>query len=90
MTDTTDTTDTTAKATRTAKTPANRAQEAVDVLQRRLDRLTAQRGVLEDQLRNVALDELTIQKRLEYAQASPDLDATKYLTKSGSGLRGQI
>jgi hypothetical protein len=63
----------TTKATRHPKTPAQRAQETVDVLFRRLTKITAQRVALEKQLSDVVLEVDVVSKRLVYAKASPDL-----------------
>jgi hypothetical protein len=63
----------TVKATRHSKTPAQRAQETVDVLQRRLDRVRAAKDGLETQVRVLVTEERIVAKRLDYAKASPDL-----------------
>ena len=65
----------TVKATRHSKTPAQRAQETVDVLQRRHAKLLAQRTALEKQAINLATELEVVTKRLDYAKASPDLPA---------------
>ena len=63
----------TAKATRHTKTPAQRAQETVDILTRRRNKLTEQKNALERQARNLAPELDAVQARLTYAEASPDL-----------------
>ena len=63
----------TTKATRHPKTPAQRAQETVDVLTRRLAKIRTAKDALELQVTNVKVDEINVQKRLTYAEASPDL-----------------
>jgi len=63
----------TTKATRHTKTPAQRAQEQVDILQRRLDRVRAAKDGLETQVRVLVTEERIVAKRLTYAEASPDL-----------------
>jgi chromosome segregation ATPase len=65
----------TTKATRHSKTPAQRAQETVDILQRRLAKLMAQRTALEKQVAGLASEIDAVQKRFTYAGASPDLPA---------------
>ena len=63
----------TTKATRHPKTPAQRAQETVDVLERRLAKIRTAKDALELQVTNVKVDEINVQKRLDYALANPDL-----------------
>ena len=63
----------TTKAVRHSKTPAQRAQETVDVLTRRRNKLTEQKNALERQARNLAPELEAVTKRLDYAKASPDL-----------------
>jgi len=63
----------TAKATRHPKTPAQRAQETVDVLDRRLAKILAAQEALNVQARALAPDITAVRKRLDYAKASPDL-----------------
>jgi len=63
----------TTKATRHSKTPAQRAQETVDVLQRRHAKLLSQRTALEKQAVVLASELEAVTKRLDYAKASPDL-----------------
>jgi hypothetical protein len=65
----------TVKATRHPKTPAQRAQETVDVLTRRRNKLTQQKNALERQARNLAPELEAVTKRLDYAKESPDLPA---------------
>ena len=67
----------TVKATRKSHTPAERAQEQVDILQRRLVRITTQRTTLEKQAVILASEVAAVQARLTYAEASPDLPAKK-------------
>lgn len=59
----------------TKRTPAERAQETVDVLQRRLARIEDRHGDLNAQLMDLAADIEATEKRLAYAQANPDLPA---------------
>ena len=66
----------TAKATRHSKTPAQRAQETVDVLTRRVAKIRAAKDALEKQVRALVIDEIAVAKRLEYALANPDLPKT--------------
>jgi len=63
----------TTKATRHSKTPAQRAQETVDILQRREGKIATQKAALEAQARDLAPLLDAVQKRLTYAEASPDL-----------------
>jgi hypothetical protein len=63
----------TTKATRHSKSPAQRAQETVDILTRRLTRIKTQKATLEAQARAVAVEHEAVQTRLTYAEASPDL-----------------
>jgi hypothetical protein len=65
----------TVKATRHSRTPAQRAQETVDILTRRRNKLTEQKNALERQARNLAPELEAVTKRLDYAKASPDLPA---------------
>lgn len=58
---------------RKTKTVETRAQEAVDVLDRRLTKIRTTKDVHEAQVRALAQDEIAVQKRLTYAQANPDL-----------------
>jgi hypothetical protein len=55
------------------KTPAQRAQETVDILTRRLGKLKSAKAVLERQARDLAPQVEAVQARLTYALASPDL-----------------
>lgn len=59
--------------TRQVKSPAQRAQETVDVLQRRIAKLRKQKADLEKQARDVNPEISAVQKRLDYALANPDL-----------------
>lgn len=61
------------KEPRTLRTPAERAQEAVDVLERRLAKIRTAKDALEKQVRDLATEERAIHKRLDYALANPDL-----------------
>lgn len=61
------------KAPRAVKTPQQRAQEAVDVLNRRLAKVMKAKADLERQARDLIPELDTVQKRLDYARASPDL-----------------
>ena len=63
----------TVKATRHAKTPAQRAQETVDILGRRLAKIGVQKVASEHQTDALAREFDVTQKRLTYALASPDL-----------------
>jgi cell division protein FtsB len=63
----------TAKATRHPKTPAQRAQEQVDVLTRRLAKIKAAYDALQKQARDLAPELDAVQARLTYALANPDL-----------------
>ena len=63
----------TVKATRHSKTPAQRAQETVDVLTRRRNKLVEQKNALERQARDLAPELDAVQARPTYAEASPDL-----------------
>lgn len=57
---------------RKARTPAERAQEAVDVLSRRLGKLRQQKAIFERQARDLTPEIEAVTKRLEYAKANPD------------------
>ena len=74
----------TTRATRHSKTPAQRAQETVDILQRRLVKITTHRTALEKQAVVLASEMATVQARLTYAEASPDLPA-KQASKEATG-----
>ena len=63
----------TTKAPRQSHTPAERATEAVSVLQRRLDKLTKSKAAFELQALELEPQIEAMQKRLDYALASPDL-----------------
>jgi len=65
----------TAKATRHPKTPAQRAQETVDILTRRLSKIKVQKSAVEVQTRALAVEHEAVQTRLTYALANPDLPA---------------
>ena len=65
----------TTKATRHSKTPAQRAQETVDILTRRLAKIETHKSALEVQTRALAVEHEAVTKRLDYAKASPDLPA---------------
>ena len=65
----------TTRATRHSKTPAQRAQETVDILQRRQVKIAGQKAALEKQVRDLAPELDAVIKRLDYAKASPDLPA---------------
>jgi hypothetical protein len=65
----------TTKATRHTKSPAQRAQETVDILQRRQVKIATQKAALEQHARDLAIVLDIVQKRLTYAEASPDLPA---------------
>ena len=67
----------TAKATRHSKTPAQRAQETVDVLTRRLTKIRAAKDALEAQALKLAPELDAVAARLTYVLASPDLPPTK-------------
>lgn len=57
---------------RAVKTPQQRAQEHVDVLERRLAKVMKAKAHLEQQARDLIPELDAINKRLEYARASPD------------------
>jgi hypothetical protein len=61
------------KATRTTHTPAEKATEAVNVLQRRLDKLNKAKAAFELQALEVEPQIVAMQKRLDYALSNPDL-----------------
>jgi len=63
--------------TRTPKDPAVKAQEAVEVLTRRLTKIRAAKDVLEGKVRELVTEERAVSKRLEYARANPDLPRTE-------------
>jgi hypothetical protein len=65
----------TVKATRHPKTPAQRAQEQVDILQRRLAKIGIQKIALEHQVHDITTQFDVTQKRLTYALGNPDLPA---------------
>jgi hypothetical protein len=62
---------------RNTKTPAQRAQETVAVLERRLTKIRTAKDVLERQVAGIKVEELAVSKRLDYAKANPDLPPTK-------------
>lgn len=62
-----------AKAPRATHTPAERATEAVNVLQRRLGKLTTSKAALELQALELEPQIEAMQKRLDYALSNPDL-----------------
>jgi hypothetical protein len=66
-------TDQPTKAPRTTHTPAERATEAVAVLQRRLDKLTKSKAALELSALELEPQIESMQKRLDYALSNPDL-----------------
>jgi len=59
--------------TRKTKSPATRAQETVDVLTRRLAKIGIQKVANEIRSVDIARQHEATQKRLTYAEASPDL-----------------
>jgi uncharacterized protein involved in exopolysaccharide biosynthesis len=59
--------------TRQTKTPAQRAQEAVDVLHRRLTKLRAKRQEATDQVEAYSQEIAETDGRLAYALQHPDL-----------------
>lgn len=61
------------KAPRQSHTPAERATEAVKVLQRRVDKLTKSKAALELQALELEPQVEAMQKRLDYALSNPDL-----------------
>lgn len=67
---------TTPKATRTTHTPAEKATEAVNVLQRRLDKLVKTKSALELQALEMDPQIEAMRKRLQYALSNPDLPKT--------------
>lgn len=66
-------TDQPTKAPRTTHTPAEKATEAVAVLQRRLDKLNKAKAAFELQTLEVEPQIVAMQKRLDYALSNPDL-----------------
>lgn len=58
---------------RQVKTPAQRAQEAVGVLERRLVKLRAKNKDLDEQVKTVRTEIGEVEKRLAYARKHPDL-----------------
>jgi len=73
MTDQPTTSTDTTKAPRTTHTPAEKATEAVAVLQRRLDKLTKSKAALELSALELEPQIESMQKRLDYALSNPDL-----------------
>ena len=63
----------TPKAPRSTHTPAERATEAVNVLQRRLDKLTKSKAALELQALELEPQIEAIHRRIDYALSNPDL-----------------
>jgi hypothetical protein len=63
----------TTKATRTTHTPAEKATEAVAVLQRRLDKLTKSKAAFELSALELEPQIVAMQSRLDYALSNPDL-----------------
>lgn len=61
------------KAPRQSHTPAERATEAVNVLQRRLDKLTKSKAAFELQALELEPQIEAMQKRRDYALSNPDL-----------------
>lgn len=61
------------KTPRKSHTPAERATEAVRVLQRRLDKLTKGKAALELQALELEPQIEAMQKRIDYALSNPDL-----------------
>jgi hypothetical protein len=61
------------KAPRQSHSPAEKATEAVNVLQRRLDKLTKSRAAFELQALELEPQIEAMQKRLDYANTNPDL-----------------
>lgn len=59
--------------TRQTTTPTERAQAAVDVLERRLKKLRSKKDDLAKETSTVNDEISTVEKRLAYAQQSPDL-----------------
>jgi len=66
-------TESTPKAPRATHTPAERATEAVNVLQRRLAKLTKSKAALELQALELEPQIEAIHKRIDYALSNPDL-----------------
>lgn len=58
---------------RNRKSPAQRAQEALDVAQRRVDLLRDQRNKAESTMKRLDSDLFRAKARLEYVKANPDL-----------------
>ena len=66
-------TDQPTKAPRATHTPAEKAAEALAVLQRRLDKLTKSKAALELQALELEPQIEAIHKRIDYALSNPDL-----------------
>lgn len=62
---------------RAKTTPAARAQAAVDVLTRRLERLTARKAQFEREARDLDPQIQAAEQRLAYAREHPDLAASE-------------
>jgi len=60
------------RAPRTTHTPAQKATEAVNVLQRRLNKLTKSKAAFELQALELDPQIEAMQKRLDYAMSNPD------------------
>ena len=80
MTDQPTTSTDTPKAPRTTHTPAERATEALAVLQRRLDKLTKSKAALELSALELEPQIVAMQKRLDYALSNPDLPSKAAFT----------
>ena len=59
--------------TRERKSPRARAEEALGVAQRKVERLEATKGSYELSLRNIETELKAARERLEYVAANPDL-----------------
>jgi len=61
------------RKTRSPSNPAAKAEEAVTVLQRRLDRQQASLGEARVEVTSLEREIMATKARLEYAQSNPDL-----------------
>lgn len=61
---------------RQTRTPAQRAQDAIDVLERRIARLTEKRDAAHAEAQTYAADISANESRLAYARQHPDLPTT--------------
>jgi len=66
----------TGQTTRRTKTPAQRAQEAVDVLERRIARLVDKADAARRDVQAIDDEIAENERRLAYARSNPDLSTT--------------